>query len=100
MAMNMKKMALLSALHIIGYNDLPVSLYDMQGHRSRGIHKDKVKTATDKVLEKLVTNGVCGISDYLYDVLKDSLQSKLRGTVLFHCDIETRSIFVTYEKCK
>lgn len=54
----------------------------------------------DKVINNLVSKGVCKISDDVFHIVREKLPLKLRGQVLFHSDIETKQIFVTYKKYK
>ena len=68
--------------------------------KKRSVNNDNLrsKQTIDKVIETLVTKGGCFIEHDLYLELKDALSTKLRGQVLFHCDIASRKIFITYAK--
>ena len=59
---------------------------------------DRLKLTTDKVIEALVSKGVCFIDKSLFYQLCSTLPQKLRGQVLFHCDIKSQKIFITYTK--
>ncbi|MBS4014481.1 MAG: hypothetical protein KGZ97_12130 [Bacteroidetes bacterium] len=68
----------------------------MQTNIQPTAYKQNIKACTDKVMEILVTNGICFIDYYLFLELNESLQNKMRVLVLFHSDIESRKIFITY----
>jgi hypothetical protein len=60
--------------------------------------KPTMKQVTDKIIKHLVIDGICSIDNYTYEQIKDTLPEKLRGITLFHCDIKSKTIFITYTK--
>ncbi len=61
---------------------------------------DRYKNYCNIVIEALATRGICSIEDEFFERLYQELPGKLRGKVLFHCDIENKKIFITYSKFK
>jgi hypothetical protein len=59
-----------------------------------------IEPTHDRVIKELVLKGICLVPERLFMDLRYTLQSKLRGQVLFHSDIETKQIFITYQKYK
>ena len=59
---------------------------------------DNRRIKEDKVIDLLVSKGICFIDYDMFHFLKDTLPNKLRGQVLFHSDIESKKIFITYTK--
>ncbi len=54
----------------------------------------------DQIIELLVRKGMAGVDNKYFNDVRIALTSKLRGQVLFHSDIRTRNIFITYSKVK
>ena len=69
-----------------------------QAYGSSSDDYDIAKRTIDAVMEALVSKGICFINHRLFQDLKDTLSFKLRGQVLFHSEIKSRRIFVTYTK--
>lgn len=58
----------------------------------------RLKHYIDRVIEMLVSKGICAIENGYFDEIRTVLPGKLRGQVLFHSDIKTKIIFITYTK--
>ena len=57
-----------------------------------------IKGYIDRIIETLVYKGIVGIDSLYFNQVRLGLQGKLRGQVLFHSELKTRRIFITYKK--
>lgn len=87
-------LSLLPYMAAMGGMTLPVRQGISEGHYMR----QSIKEVTDKVMEALVNKGSCFVSDNVFFALRDTLQNKLKGEVLFHSDIKTKKVFITYTR--
>jgi hypothetical protein len=59
-----------------------------------------IKGYIDRIIETLVYRGIAGIDTLYFNQVRRGLEGKLRGQVLFHSDLKSRTIFITYKKVK
>ncbi len=60
-------------------------------------HND-FKGYIDKIIEILVYKGIVKIEANYFNQVRSALHGKLRGQVLFHSDLKSIVIFITYRK--
>ena len=61
---------------------------------------DVFKNYCNIVVERLANDGLCYVDNDYFERLYQVLPAKLRGQVLFHCNIEDKRVFITYTRVK